>query len=61
MNIQPNTLGRPDTLERLSKLWGLTPKNEALARNYLAGEATDDDLLKEAESAGRSGRISARC
>ena len=49
MNIQPNTLGRPDTLERLSKLWGLTPKNEALARTYLAGEATDDDLLKEAE------------
>ena len=31
------------------RLWGLTPKNEELARAYLTGDPADDELLKTAE------------
>ena len=49
MNIQPNKPGKPDALGRLSKLWGLTPTNEALARTYLMDDQADDSLLSGAE------------
>lgn len=49
MNVQPKPAGRPDEIQRLAKLWGLTPKNEELARAYLTGDPADDELLKTAE------------
>lgn len=60
MNIQPSKPDKPDSLERLFQLWGLTPKNESLARAYLTNGQADDSLLSGAErqifpsSAGRS-------
>ena len=49
MNIQPSKPDKPDSLERLFQLWGLTPKNESLARAYLTNGQADDSLLSGAE------------
>ena len=66
MNIQPSKPDKPDSLERLFQLWGLTPKNESLARAYLTNGQADDSLLSGAErqifpsfgSAGSARKIS---
>lgn len=40
---------KQDAPERLSRLWNLTPANEALARAYLTDDRADDSLLSGAE------------
>ena len=49
MNLQAKKPHRPDAMERLFRLWGLTPANEALARAYLTSEPENDALLSGAE------------
>lgn len=49
MNIQTNKSGKPDALGRLSRLWGLTPANEELARAYLTNDPADESLLSGAQ------------
>ena len=45
MNLQAKKPHRPDAMERLFRLWGLTPANEAMARAYLTSEPENDALL----------------
>ena len=49
MNLQAKKPHRPDAMERLFRLWGLTPANEAMARAYLTSEPENDALLSGAE------------
>lgn len=49
MNLQANRTRKPDAMERLFRLWDLTPANEAMARAYLTGDEGNEVLLSGAE------------